>query len=269
MPHLHECQAAFTSALLDPRAPVPAHARCHTSDVVTRRFNVYRNNVIVSLIEALAATFPVVRRLVGDEFFNAMTREFVLASPPRSPILSRYGGNFADFLRDFGPVSDLPYLADVARLEWLQLRAYHAADAEPLGAGDFASVDPQAIATMRIALHPSAMLFSSPFPCVSIWRTNTHDEVVKPVEKLHQGEDALVLRSGLATLVLPLQPGGYCFVDELRCGKTLGAAYAVTVSSEPAFDVQFALAALIDCGAVTAFDLEGPRPQCLHEEHPG
>ena len=267
MRDLRESQLGFASALLDPRVVAPADVCCHTSGIVTRRFNVYRNNVVVSLIEALEATFPVVSRLVGDEFFAAMAREFVLAAPPRSPILSRYGSTFPEFLRNFGPVADLPYLADVARLEWLQLRAYHAADAPSLDASDFADLDPGRIAEMVVQLLPSARLFTSPFACVSIWRTNTHDHVVKPVENLHQGEDALVLRPGLETIVLPLPGGAYRFINELGAGKSLGECYAVASGIAPAFDLQFALAALIDCGAITSFGFECIDPQPIHREH--
>ena len=249
MQDLRECQSAFAAALLNPEVPAPANVCCHTSGVVTRRFNVYRNNVVVSLIEALKATYPVACRLVGDEFFAAMAREYVLENPPRSPILSRYGSTFPEFLRTFAPVSDLPYLADVAQLEWLQLRAYHAADAPSLDSTDFGNLDPSRIADMIVRLLPSAKLFASPFACVSIWRTNTHDEVVTPVGNIDRGEDALVLRPGLETIVLPLPRGAYRFIDELGAGKNLGAAYAAASGTAPAFDLQFALAALIDCGA--------------------
>lgn len=268
MQDLRDCQASFAQALIDPAAPAPAGLGSHTSSVVTRRFNVYRNNVVVSLIEALKATFPVVCRLVGDEFFSATAREFVHSSLPRSPILSQYGSDFPDFLARFEPVSDLPYLPDVARLEWLQLRAYHAPDAQSLTASDFAHLDPNSITDLVVDLLPSARLFTSPFACVSIWRTNTHDEDVKPIENLHRREDALVLRSGLETIVLPLPPGAHQFITELAAGHTLGTAYATVTASEARFDLQFALAALIDCGAISSFQLIRRRPRDQHQERP-
>ena len=129
---LHELQAKFAASLLDSQIRIPDAVVSHTSTVPVRRFNVYRNNVASSLIDVLQAYFPVVTRLVGEEFFRAMARVFIVQQPPRSPILSRYGGGFADFIADFEPTADVPYLADVARLEWLVLRAYHAVDLSPL-----------------------------------------------------------------------------------------------------------------------------------------
>ena len=267
MQALPECQAIIANALLDPAAPTPTGLSSHTSLIVTRRFNVYRNNVVVSLIEALKATFPVACRLVGDEFFAATAREFVRTSPPGSPILSRYGEEFPNFLAQFEPVSDIPYLPDVARLEWLQLRAYHAPDASSLDAGDFAHLDPSSIPNLVVSLLPSVRLFSSPFACVSIWRTNTHDQEVKPIEDLHRGEDALVLRPGQEVIVLPLPVGAHQFISELAARNSLGSAYASVSVKEPAFDLQFALAALIDCGAITSFGFERIEPHDTEREY--
>lgn len=125
-------QALFAAALLDPDAPCPDGLTTWNGSDPARRFAVYRNNVIVSLIDALADTFPVTLELVGEAFFRAMAGIFVRRTPPRSTLLVDYGSGLPTFIERFEPAHPVPYLADVARLEMLRVRAFHAADADPL-----------------------------------------------------------------------------------------------------------------------------------------
>ncbi|MGB5062201.1 MAG: DNA-binding domain-containing protein, partial [Candidatus Competibacter sp.] len=97
-----------------------------------RRLAVYRNNVRHSLLSMLDATFPVIRELIGADCFTAATLMFVVQRPPRAPALYAYGGELPDFLADFAPLAELPWLADVARLEWARNEALFAVDREPL-----------------------------------------------------------------------------------------------------------------------------------------
>ena len=135
-------EGAFAKALLDQDAGVPDALKGRDGSGPARRFAVYRNNVYASLIDALAGRFPATVKLVGDEFFRAMAREYVEKTPPRSAVLLRYGGDFPDFIGAFPPAAAVPYLADVARLEWVWHEAYHAADAEPLSQEALSALGP-------------------------------------------------------------------------------------------------------------------------------
>src|SRR5918911_1682786 len=103
MSALGDLQKHFAAALLDRSKPVPDGIRSRPE----RRFAVYRNNVYVSLVAALATRFPVCRALVGDDFFGAMARDFVAAHPPRSPLLMTYGDDFGDFIDGFAPAASV------------------------------------------------------------------------------------------------------------------------------------------------------------------
>lgn len=151
LPHVNA--ASFGRALLDPQMATPDGLTGPDGETAPKRFNVYRNNVIVSLCEALGESFPAVKALLGEEYFRALAQAFVTAHPPVSPVLIWYGAGFADFLDAFPPLKAYPYLGDVARLEWSWLQAYHAADAAPLDPAILGSVDPQrpgAFASYRI-----------------------------------------------------------------------------------------------------------------------
>ena len=117
-------QASFAEALLDPERRVPDGVTSHTHPAPAKRFAVYRNNVVVSLIDALATRFPAAQRIVGEEFFRAMAGVFARAHPPRSPLMMTYGEDLPAFIETFAPAAELPYLADVARLEAARTRAF-------------------------------------------------------------------------------------------------------------------------------------------------
>jgi hypothetical protein len=115
---LGDVQRAFADAVLDANAAVPTTLSRKAGGVPSRRFGVYRNNVYASLIDVLAGRFAAVMRLVGEEFFRAMARAYVEGEPPRSVVLIRYGASFPTFVAGFPPAASVPYLGDIASLEW-------------------------------------------------------------------------------------------------------------------------------------------------------
>lgn len=243
-------QSTFVAALFQPDAPVPGDVAGVSGTQKTRRFNVYRNNVHASLAAALAARFPVVQRLVGDEFFRAMAVLFIEKRPPASPVLHGYGADFAGFIASFEPARDLPYLADIARLEWARSLAYHAADDDALAIAALGELPADSLADARLSFHPAATLVTSDYPIVTIWRTNTHDEVVQPVGPRHGAECALVTRPQLDVLITGLPVAGATFVDALQLGATLGEAASAATLSSAAFDLPATLALLFLSGAI-------------------
>jgi hypothetical protein len=240
-------ETSFADALLNTERPVPIGITAHNTTAPARRFGVYRNNVMLSLVNALRSRFPVVEKIVGAEFFAAMARVFVTAQPPRSPLLATYGDGFPAFVAAFEPARELPYLADVARLEAARTRAYHAADATPVGADHFATLDGEAAGDVRIAIHPSTEIVCSSFPIVTIWAMNSGEQALAPIEDW-RGEDALVARPYLDVQVRTLPPGGAAFLLALAAGRPLGEATETALADHPDFDLTFNLAGLIGSG---------------------
>jgi hypothetical protein len=240
-------ETSFASALLDPERPVPGGIASENGATATRRFAVHRNNVVAGLVKALQTRFPAVEKIVGQEFFAAMARVFVAERPPRTPILATYGDEFAGFIAAFEPARELAYLADVARLEAARTRAYHAADAVPIEASRFAALDPEALADIRIDLHPSAETVRSSHPIVTIWAMNSGEQALLPIENW-RGEDALVVRPHLDVEVRLVAPGGAAFLLALAAGRPLREAAEAAFADSPEFDLSHNIAGLIGSG---------------------
>lgn len=236
-------QARFAAALLRPDPHCPPGLRTHNGSDPGARFDVYRNNVVSSLVGALADTFPVTRQLVGDEFFGAMARRFVLEQPPLSPLLCEYGDEFAGFVESFAPAASLPYLADMARLERARVQAYHADDAPALSAGEIAPFlsDPRALALSHVEFHPSARLVQSDHAVVSLWAAHQGHGEIERVDP-SSPEAALVLREGDDAAVVRVPPAAAAFIRALMDGAALADAAA---APDPPFDLAASLAILI------------------------
>ena len=239
-------QADFAAALRD-RSPdaVPAGF----SEAAARRFRVYRNNVRVALIEALAAAYPAVLRLVGEPFFQNMAGIHAAEEPSRERTLNLYGERFADFIAGFAPARELPYLADVARLERAVLEARHAADAPALDPAALTALG-AGLASARLTPHPATRLVRSEYPVAEIWRANTGDTPPDGELAVEAGAaGALVVRPALAVSVESLDLGRCAFAEALLTGGDLAAAHAAAASREEEFDVIPAFRDLLAAGA--------------------
>lgn len=250
-------QPAFAAALLNPTLPLPAGMTAPGD--ITQRFNVYRNNVAVGLARALAAGFPATERIVGADFFAAMTHDYIRHDPPRSPVLLHYGETFPDFIAGFAPAAGLPYLPDVARLEALRSRVHHAADASALPPAMLARLDAARLQQVRMTLHPACALLRSEYPAATIWAMNSNALPLQEIAEWNP-EDALVLRvgRGLAQRVeiRRLPPGAAAFLDGLRDDRPLGDAALAAFAEAADFDLAAALAALFADGLVTAIRID-------------
>lgn len=246
-----DLEGAFARAVLDAEADVPAPVVGRQGGSPSRRFAIYRNNVYASLLDVLESRFPVSARLVGEEFFRAMARLYVEKTPPASPVLLRYGADFAGFVGAFPPASAVPYLADVARLEWAWHEAYHAKDAVPLPLTDLAEVCETAEQAV-LRLHPSLQVVRSGYPVVTIWQLALRDGENEPTRLPAEGEDALVVRPNLDVEVRRLPSGGAHFVQALAEGATLLEAASRALGEAPHFDLEANLAGLMTSGAIVA-----------------
>jgi len=240
-------QANFVTGLLDPDAGIPDDVHAPAGASVMSRYNVYRNNVTVSLINALASVYPAVQRITGVDFFRAMARFYVRAKPPASPLLFEYGRQVPAFIESYEYAQQMPWLADVARLERAWLDAYHAADLSVIEYGVFAELAPDLLGSLRFTPHPATRIVRSAYPAVTIFAMNRREAPVSPICST-DSEDGLVTRPDHEVLVSKLPPGGAVFLSRLIDGASLDVAVSEAFTDTPSFDLQVNLAGMISAG---------------------
>lgn len=253
----------FAAALLDPECAPPVGLATWNGSDPALRFAVHRNNVVVSLIDALAATFPVLRKSIGASDFAALARHFVRAHPPASPVLAEWGDAFAPWLAACEAMRGRRWLADLARLERARVRAFHAAVARALTPQRLASLhaDPDLLSRVRFVLHPALHVFSSRFAVVTLWSAPQETDAAAAAPCVDRAESALVLRDAADdVLVIAVGAAEAAFVRALQRGCTLAAAAASGAARAPAaqpFDLAAALARLLGSGQLVGWRGDG------------
>ncbi|MUI12215.1 DUF692 family protein [Massilia dura] len=228
-------QYDFAGALLSPDREGAFAAALQPAPPASR-LAVYRRNLAGTWTRVLAAACPVVAQLVGDDFFAALAREYGMRHPAADADLNTFGTGFASFLDDFPHVAGLPYLPDMARLEWLLHRASHAADAEPLAPAALAGLAPAAFEGCRLVPHPAATVFSSRWAVVPLWQAHQPGRGVPFPDDIAQASHGLVHRPGWQPDVLALDTAGYRALSALEEGATVGAAIDAALAADARFD---------------------------------
>lgn len=211
---------------------------------------IYRHAVSANAANALRAAYPVVARLVGEAFFAEAARLLGLASPSTSGDLNRHGAGFAAFLGEYPHAAPLPWLADVARLEW----AWH----ESLGEADAGSLDLAALGRvpepdrprLRFKLHPAVRLVRSRWPVLAIWEANQDGRDGTP-EREEGPDDVLLWRESGRVLLALVGAREAEFVEATARGLSLAEA-----AGEGDWDLPGFLARLARTGAVCGFVLD-------------
>jgi len=181
------------------------------------RLRVHRETTLAALSGALESVHPVCARLVGAEFFRALALRFAREVPSTSPDLCDYGARLGDYLESFEPARALPYLPDVARLEWALHRARHAADGAPLALSRVAALPEARRGELSFGLEPGTALLDSAYPVDRIWRANQPD---------FAGDCSVCLDADPAPLVVAREPGGACFTRVSRAELDLLLGFA-------------------------------------------
>lgn len=241
-------QTLLRAAILDPAAPVPPSLTDGDGRPAGRRFSVYRNNVAVSLTEALIEGFPACYQVLGDELFRGMAAVFLRAHPPESPVMARFGTALPGFLDNAPQMSKMRWIGDLARLECALRDSYHAADGVPLEAEALAAIPPDALFDTRFGLVPSLRLLRSEWPVLSIWRRARNPEAPQAQPG---AEDALILRPAFDPEPHLLAPGDAAFVAALASHATLSEAAEIAQAEQPDHDPTALLTLLMQSRALT------------------
>jgi len=226
MPALAELQQAFAQSLLA-GGPVPAAVKgCLLPD---EAMSVHRNTVLGALVGALRLSHPTVDALVSEAFFDQAASTFARQHPPRTASLMGYGEGFADFLERQPACAHLPYLADVARLDFAIERALQQDDRPRTFVLD---------AAVTMALPCSLSLLTLRYPADAI-RAAISDEAALAAITLEPAERHVVVwRQDLAARVRPVSAAAGYFLHALLAGASAQAALAQAGGDTALADIQ-------------------------------
>jgi hypothetical protein len=253
MRDLARTQADFSAAMRATAAPPGLRGE---PALAARRFEVYRNNVRLLRMNALAAAYPVVRSIAGADFFTGTARCYALGHDSAGGDLNEYGEAFAGFLAAFEPARELPYLPDVARLEWLAHRAYYAADAVAIEPARLAGLAQHQWGSLRFELQPAAALLRSPWPLARIWEVNQPGYTGEMAVDFTAAEHfALLTRPGFEVAVCSISAGEYAFLKALSSGFTLTVAVDAALAAAADFDLSLALTNAVKRGVFADFSV--------------
>ena len=245
-------QSNFHSALRDPTLPTPSGLTGPKASVAHRRFNVYRNNVATSLIDALESGFPVIFKLLGEQNFRNIARDYQWQNPPSSPLMMTYGETFPDFLEGLEALAHIPYLSDVARLEYALRLSYHSADATLIAPQDLAMIPPENLPAAKLTFAPAVRVIRSRWPIFGIWEFNTRESAPKPVGR---SESVLITRREFDPTPMLISEADAMCLRLLQNGTALGGALERVQKHAPDYDISALLGVLIGQGTITDITL--------------
>jgi uncharacterized protein (UPF0276 family) len=239
---LEQHQQLFAGALFDAQLAPQALALCTAGrGHVEHRYALYRGNLTASWTKTLAAAYPVVLALVGEEFFGGLARAYGRAHPSDNADLNHFGAHFSTFLRHFPHVADYPYLPDLAALEWQLHRAHYAPAAEGLTARQLAAIPPEQLENVHFALHPAARLFKSGWAVIPLWQAHQPDSGIAFPQDMAVASHGTVVRPLWQADVQPLSAASHAALGILVEGGSFGAALDAAFAVDDNFDVAASL----------------------------
>lgn len=264
----------FAAAVLDPDRDVPKGiGRANGGDPL-QAFNVYRNNVVASLADALKAAFPITSQLLGEGLQRALMADYARAHPPKSAVMVHYGHGFDDFLREHAATKVRPFLADMASMERLRLDSYYAADAAVFDGSLLATLDPDVLAAGSFVLHPATRVFTSRFPLASIYQIElAQSRGETPAEDRHainmnESQAVLITRPVYEVFVNRIGLGDAAFLNACNAGSSFDDATEAGFEADTLFDLQTVLSLALTSGSLLSFqtppNLPGAEPTSDH-----
>lgn len=231
---LAEYQALFSRHLLEAKldenslrflGQIEPQFTGDTEQEARLRLGIYRNNVIFSLRSALGDLYPVIKRLIGDDCFNAIAVEFIRLQPPSEPALVFYGKGLIDFLSSHTSVQELPYLKDVARLEYAHHVAFNSEDVAELAMSKLSTVAAEQLGQLCLIVQPSVHTIQSIWPIATIWHENLKEQPQEIALSEQAAEYVLVYRRQMNMQVVNLDPNCFSFLTALMQGQTINQAW--------------------------------------------
>jgi hypothetical protein len=219
------------------------------------RVAIYANNAREGFLQALAATFPVVERLAGQDWFRQTARQYMSRHPSRSGNLHCIGERFAEFLDDELRDTEYAYFADVARLEWGYQEVLVAADHPSFDLAALSSVSPDGYDSLVFRVHPALRLVESRYPVLAIWKANQPQAVQTSVSLDAGAARVLIIRREDHVELRELDAPAFELLAAFMRGATLGEAFELAADADETADLAIVLGRVVKLQALVDFEI--------------
>ncbi|MCP4182932.1 MAG: DUF2063 domain-containing protein [Hyphomicrobiales bacterium] len=241
----------FAEALRDPDKDIPEGVIGPDKQPAPKRFSVYRNNVALSLREALEQTYPGVRKIVGVDNFNILSSVYFSRHPPSTPMMHSYGEMFPGFLNNFEPLQHSPFLVDLAWVEKYWIDAYHASDKPVLDGAELGKIDTEQLIHTRFNPHPASAVIPSHYQLHDLFLSRDEEgECNVSYERADSAQAVLITRPLLDVMVNKLGPAETEFFNTIINNSTLGECVEKAMELDADFDVSAAIALMLSTGTM-------------------
>ena len=242
---LQNLQAEFAETIFSdselPEVVLPARHVC-----------IYQNNVMAHLLQTLKDTYPLIMKLVGEDFFHVMAKEYIRRYPARSSNLHDFGEYVCDFIAEYEPVKNLIYLAEVAQFEWASHTVFFAADCGTLDINFLEKLSADKYDQLHFSLHPASQLIKFHYPMLRIIDL-CKDEIEGTIDINEGGINLLIIRRDIDISLVTLATDDFTFLTALSENKSLLAAVEAATEIDPNFNLDEKLPAwisdktIVDC----------------------
>ena len=225
--------------------------------------NIYRNNFVISLRELLEQLFPVTQALVGNEYFTQTSRQFINDCPLKEPHLNHYGGTFVSFLEGLKTLEHMPFVAQMAELEWHLDRISHIYHEPNFDFDGLAKIGEDQYLNIHFILADTCHLQASSMDLIALHKDLSEPKTTNPstqeanyqqqsyilVLQNHQGESAL----------MPINHQHWTWLTGLQNGFTL--AQLCDIENTDIASLMAQITDWIALGCIDNFSLRaGPSP---------
>lgn len=248
MQSLSDVQAQFRAAVVSRDGTVPAMLLAPAP--VAGRLEIYRRHFREALVRHIAGRFPTVEWLLGSTRMRPLAEQFVRAAPPTAPCMAEYGAGFIDALKWDPTTGDVPYIGDVAELDWLLGGVSVAVSKPVLPIAALAAYPADRLPDCGLRLQPGTRYLKSGWPVDDLVRVRLGDQLPDRMSFVPQ-KVALELSGARGQFrITRLDEPVMKFRAALAVGKTLGDAVDAGIAADAEFDFSLALATIFAEGLV-------------------
>lgn len=252
---LHDIHQQFITAMYQSSVAAEKFIKPSTILSANERLAIYRGSVRGGLLQALGNIYPVLKQLLGDHAFEGLSRRYIEQHRSSSANIADYGDNFPEFIRFFKPLSEYPYMADVALLEWAWHQVFNEADSGLLNLEQLSRLTPDQHLTLKFSRPKASRLIQSPWPIKPIWDANQNSHSAQESIKLiQQNNFLLVWRKDYEMRIDNLNEAQWSFLNAIDQTTHFSGAIEQFLTSFPDENVSEIFSSAITQGWITEFE---------------